>query len=256
MNPKAITAVSTANPGNVTRHDAGTKLCLFLLLSLCVLWQCVVQAADPGQPLPVSNAHPLYNTSLPPGVLGQRQLAMGMQMPYFQPVAFSGPSGTAFSLPENGSHGTGETNLMAGLMVGAVYRFRITGIPNAIGAEVYPTVELIGRTFAPPGLETKYPIPINLSETDLQEALDGNLVTRVIYLEDPQSATPLALKRTDSRPIDIPIDQDAMATADSLGRPIAIVRIGSKSPPNNPALEPQFYFGYPPWAPIFQPEAP
>jgi len=62
----------------------------------------------------------------------------------------------------------------------------------------------------------------------------------------------LASKPTDPQTVDIPIDQDALATADSLGRPIAILRIGSMTPPSTPALEHQFYFGYPAWAPIYR----
>ena len=230
-------------------------VCYFAFVSLVILAGGLARSAEPGQGLDMSGRHPLYHTSLPPGAIWQSPAAVTMHQGSFQPVAFSGPGGTMFSLPQGGSYAEGDPELMAGLMVGAVYRFRITGIPRAIGAELYPTVELIGRMYPPPGLETLFPIPINLSETDLQEALDGNLVTRVIYLEDPQTATPMAQKRTDSRPIDIPLDQDALATADSLGRPIAIVRVGSKSPPDNPALQSQFYFGFPAWAPIYKSEA-
>ncbi|QEG01301.1 hypothetical protein Mal15_53770 [Stieleria maiorica] len=232
-------------------HRAGAKVCMFAFLLLIILYSSVAAAAEP---LPTGGRHPLYHKALPPGAIWQSPAAVTMHQGAFQPVAFSGPEGTEFSLPLAGSHAESEPNLMAGLLVGAVYRFRITGISGAIGAELYPTVELIGRTYPPPGLETLYPIPINLSQSDLEEALDGNLVTRVIYLEDPQTAIPLAQQRTESRPIDIPLDQDALATADSLGRPIAIVRVGSKSPPRNPALEPQFYFGFPAWAPIYKPD--
>jgi hypothetical protein len=214
----------------------------------------VATAVQPGEPLPVRQGHPLHHRALPPGGIWKSPHATTAQQPYFQPVRFSGPEGSEFALPEAGQVANSEPKLMAGLMVGAIYRFRVTGIPGAPGAEVYPTVELLGRTFPPPGLATRYPIPINISETDLQSALEGNLVTRVIYLEDPQSATPLARDIDDSRPIDVMAEQDAMAVADSLGRPIAIVRIGSMSPPNNAALEPQFYFGFPAWAPIFQPK--
>ena len=251
--PKPIaTAITMAKLSDKTLASVG----VFVLLCLFVLTACNASAQQPGQPLDLSGRHPLYNKTLPPGGIWQSPTAVTMHQGTFQPVAFFGPQGTKFSLPQNGSHGEGQPQLMAGLMVGAVYRFRITEIPRAIGAELYPTVELIGRTYPPPGLETQFPIPINLSESDLQEALDGNLVTRVIYLEDPQTATPIAQERTDSRPIDIPMNQDALATADSFGRPIAIVRLGSKSPPKNPTLDAQFNFGYPAWAPIYQPETP
>ncbi len=241
---------STATFASMAAPTQHILLCVFLMATMCLL----ASIAHAVEPLDMSGRHPLYHKSLPPGAIWQSPHAVTMQQAAFQPVAFSGPEGVRFALPENGTFNEGESQLMAGLMVGAVYRFRVTGIPDSVGAELYPTIELIGRTYPPPGLETKYPIPINMSKTDLEQALSGNLVTRVIYLEDPQSAMPLAMKRTESRPVDIPIDQDALATADSLGRPIAILRIGSKAPPRNPVLEPTFYFGFPAWAPIFQPE--
>ena len=36
-----------------------------------------------------------------------------------------------------------------GLLIGAVYRLRVTNIPRAEGMEVFPTIEVIDRTFAP-----------------------------------------------------------------------------------------------------------
>lgn len=227
--------------------------------ALVVIGTSGVNAAEPAdflasEHLDGANRHPLYNRTLPPGAIWSSPAATSMQHGSFQPVAFSGPEGTTFSLPNQGAFAESEPRLMAGLMVGAVYRFRITNIPLSAGAELYPTVELIGRTYPPAGLETLYPIPINVSESDLRDALEGRLVTRVIYLEDPQTATPLAQKRTESRPTELMLSQDPLAVADSKGRPIAVVRIGSVAPPRAPELIPAFYFGNPPWAPIFQPE--
>jgi hypothetical protein len=173
---------------------------------------------------------------------------------YFQPVAFAGPDGVRFALPQSGSFVEPAQTLQAGLLIGVVYRFQITGIPAAEGAELYPTIELIDRTYPPPGLATRYPIQISLDEDDLDSALAGQLVTRVVYLEDPQTATPMVQTPQTTRPLEISEHQDALEVADRLGRPVAIVRIGSMSPPRAPALLPQFFFGYPTWAPIYQPE--
>ena len=119
-------------------------------------------------------------------------------------------------------------------------------------SELYPTVEIIDRTYPPEGLATSYPIPINLDQEDLEAAMQGRLVTRVVYLEDPQTALPLAQKSTDTTVMDVSESEDALHVADRFGRPVAIVRIGSVAPPRAETLKPQFYFGYPSWAPIFQ----
>jgi hypothetical protein len=173
---------------------------------------------------------------------------------YYQPVAFAGPIGVRFALPQSGAFVEPAESLHAGLMVGAVYRFQITSIPGAEGAELYPTIEIIDRTYPPPGLATRYPIQVTLDQDDFDSALDGRLVTRVIFLEDPQTASALAQTPLTSRPLEIAEYQDALETADRFGRPVAIVRIGSVAPPRAPALMPRFFFGYPVWAPIHQPE--
>lgn len=209
-------------------------------------------AQEPSQYLSSSGRHPLLSADMPPGAVGgARALGRGPVRGYFQPVAFSGPGETEFSLAQGGAFQPSQPSLMAGLLVGQVYRFKITGIPRAEGAELFPTVELIDRTYPPPGLATSYPIPINLDLEDLQAALEGKLVTRVVYLEDPQTALAVAETPSTSRAMDIAPDQDALQVADRFGRPVAIVRIGSLTPPRAPALRPRFFFGYPTWAPIF-----
>ncbi len=148
----------------------------------------------------------------------------------------------------------GDQPLCAGLLIGAVYRFRITSIPDHDGEELYPTIEVIDRTYPPESLAARFPIIVNLDMVDIEEALAGRLVTRVIYLEDPMNAVPLPETPKTSRVMDIPGSQDPVDVADQLGKPVAIVRIGSVAPPQSDALMPQFFLGYPPWVPaVMQP---
>src|SRR5690606_24222033 len=102
----------------------------------------------------------------------------------------------------------------------------------------------------------RYPIPINLELDDLLAALSGQLVTRVIYLEDATSALPVATTPESPQALDVAAYQDPLHIADTLGRPVAIVRIGSPTPPSHEALMPQFFFGFPPWVaiPVFDTE--
>lgn len=214
-------------------------------------------AADPTDYLPGGDPHRLFRGDYPPGVVGQARLAgRGPVAGYYQPVAVSGPEGVRFALPQNGTFASGEATLRAGMLVGAIYRFQITAIPGVPGAELYPTIEVIDRTYPPPGLANRYPITINLDEEDLEAALSGQMVTRVIFLEDPETAMPVPATPTTSTPIQIAEYQDALEVADRFGRPVAIVRIGSLTPPRTPELLPQFYFGYPVWLPVDPPQPP
>lgn len=217
----------------------------------------IVQAADPRDILGPPGGHPLLTGDMPAGVIAATQQRMGYRQPpapYYQPVQFHGPEGTQFSLAQYGSFNEGEPGLMAGLMIGHVYRFRVTGIPFHAGAELYPTIEMVDRTYPPPGLATTYPIPIHLDQDDILAALEGRLVTRVIFLEDPQTATPLLEGPNGPKAIDVPDYQDPLEIADLHGRTVAILRIGSLAPPRAEILQAQFFFGHPSWAPIFKPQ--
>ena len=227
---------------------------LVALLSTLLIGSLASQVIAQGaRPLPMQQGHRLYNPSMPPGNIYYPPGPVNHTPEYFQPVAFSGPDKVQFSMPTGDGFQESQPELMVGLNVGRVYRFRVTNIPFHPGAELYPTVELLGRTFPPAGAELRHPIPLNLSETDLANALGGLMVTRVVYLEDPQSAFPLAVERKDATPIDVPTGQDLLATADTYGRPIAVIRIGSLAPPTSPVLMGQFYFGYPNWIPLQAP---
>ena len=226
-----------------------------LELACCIMALCMmfsdVHAADPSDYLSSTGRHRLLTGDMPPGYVGQARLAgRGFINGYYQPVAVTGPKGTRFALTRNGRYEEGTELLQAGFLVGSVYRFQITRIPQMEGAELYPTLEVIDRTYPPAGLATRYPIVINLDQEDLDSALEGKLVTRVIYLEDPQTASPLPQTPITNNPVEVAEYQDALEVADRLGRPVAIVRIGSVAPPRSPALMPRFFFGFPAWAPI------
>ena len=231
----------------LSKHVAGVLVIATLLPG--------VHAADPADYFGNQKGHRILSSDLPPGVLGQARLAgRGCVTGYYQPIAFMGPEGVRFALPQGGSFVDPSEMLSAGVLVGSVYRFQVTRIPGAEGAELYPTIEVIDRTYPPPGLATRYPILIQLDQEDFDAAMAGQLVTRVVYLEDPDTAIPVEQTPVTNRPVEAAEYQDALEVADRMGRPVAIVRIGSAAPPRSPALLPQFFFGNPIWAPIYQPE--
>ena len=136
--------------------------------------------------------HYLHQGVMPPGAIGSQQLQRGGPLPgYFQPVQIKGPSGSLISLAAGGQfEETLEPSVQAGMLIGAVYRLRVVQIPLNPGLEVYPTLELVNRLYPPRGQERRFAVPIELTQQDLELALQGKFVTRVIYLEDPDNATP------------------------------------------------------------------
>ena len=165
---------------------------------------------------------------------------------YFQPVLIQTPEGTSLAGVIAGQFSQRLPHpFQGGLLIGCDYRLRITGIPLHPGRELFPTIILLARTYPPPGRELDFPIIVNLTLEDLELALEGRCITRVIYLEDPKTALPVQTSSDMQISHDVR-SGDPVAVAATQGLPVAIVRIGGRVPPNG-LLTPEFCFGSPPW---------
>jgi hypothetical protein len=192
--------------------------------------------------------HYQNRASMPPGAIGGWRLRQGGPLPgYFQPVELRAPEGAQVALAAEGRFldPQGDT-ANAGLLVGAVYRVRVTGIPLHEGEEVYPTIEVIDRTYPPLGHEVQFPIVIDIVKDDLELALAGKFVTRVIYLEDPERALPVRELERETSWFEALPGEDPLHVADTLGRPVAILRLGGRVPDDTALPGMQFLYGSPP----------
>ncbi|MDG2129361.1 MAG: hypothetical protein P8K08_15285 [Fuerstiella sp.] len=135
--------------------------------------------------------------------------------------------------------GPATTPALVAVNVGHVYRLHVGKMPGFPGVEIYPSVELLDRLHPPQGRENEYPIPITISAEDVRTALSGQLVTRVIYLEQPQIAQELDPLHREIPQSVLPSD-NSLQEADRLGRPMAIIRIGGRRPSAGASLS---FFG-------------
>ncbi|MEN6405908.1 MAG: hypothetical protein ABFC77_05495 [Thermoguttaceae bacterium] len=218
-------------------------------MAMVAVWWLGAAATLLAQSPPV---HYLHHGVMPPGAIGSRQLQRGGPLPgFFQPVEIKVPDGALISLAADCRFESPQSGpKKAGLLIGAVYRLRITNIRLAEGQEVFPTIEVIDRLYAPIGQETRFAIPVDITEEDLKLAMSGRFVTRVIYLEDPQRALPARENPPAQTWFEAAPGQDPLAVADGLGRPVAILRLGARLPEPAETLEPSFYFGSPPFVAI------
>jgi hypothetical protein len=72
-------------------------------------------------------------------------------------------------------------------------------------------------------------VPLQFTEEEIAAAMDGRLVTKVIFLEQPNLAPPAAQTFPIPTP-DYPASVNILAEADMVGRPMAILRLGSRVP--------------------------
>ncbi|MCR9117471.1 MAG: hypothetical protein NXI22_11050 [bacterium] len=199
--------------------------------------------------------HFQYDSRVPGGFIGQHQLTRGGPLQgYFQPVEIQAPVGTRIGLTHQQRYlDPLPQPARAGMLIGQVYRFKVTNIPGKPGFEVYPTIEVINRLFPPAGQEANFPVPIQLTQQELEFAIEGRMVTRVIYLENPDEAHPVKETPRTQRYFEIGAKDDPLHVADRLGRPMAILRMGSRIPTG---AEHGFAQGAPPMIPLPQPTKP
>lgn len=181
---------------------------------------------------PDGGVYHLLDQTVPPGVAGNWSFLLGKATPgYFQPVRFVLPSQGHVAV--FGPFGKDSTSLVTpaqiGLAVGHTYRLKISHMPEFPGVELYPSVELIDRLHPPEGLQHEFPIPVQFTADEIALALEGRLVTRIVYLEQPQLAMPQPqLEGTPVRTI--PSSRNLVAEADRAGRPMLIIRLGGRLP--------------------------
>ncbi len=162
-----------------------------------------------------------------------------------QPVRVELPGGglvTFFSGSAN--IGASPAPAQVSLIVGPVYRIQISDMPDFPGAELYPTIELVDRLHPPDGRAHEFPIPIAITAEEIEIALQDRLVTKVIYLEQPEHASPQ--EPGEPRHItELPACTNLLQAAGQRGRPMAILRLGGRVPDKR-SVEPGFFGDYAP----------
>ncbi|MCS6866760.1 MAG: hypothetical protein RMJ56_09040 [Gemmataceae bacterium] len=124
-----------------------------------------------------------------------------------------------------------EAPVVLGLRPGYVYRFELSNLPFRPGQSLFPEIEVRGTLVPRPGMKyMDYPIPIALSEADIERVLKGVVITKVVYLEDPEKALPTEVGRDAVIEMPDTTESDAIQQALANGRLMAIIRVGNLKP--------------------------
>jgi hypothetical protein len=127
---------------------------------------------------------------VPPGVLSHFHSIA-------EPCLYDSPQPVRVTLPGEGrvaflgvEEEAQPAPAQATLLVGHVYRIRISDLPGMPGVELYPTIELVHRLHPPAELADEFPVPIDITADEIASVLEDRMVTKVIYLERPDLAAP------------------------------------------------------------------
>lgn len=180
----------------------------------------------------IEGSYQPMHQNMPPGAAGYWAGALGKGRPnYSQPIRITLPSQgkvTVYPGGDSAPH-TLTAPALVGVGVGHFYRFRISDMPEFPGVDVYPSVEILDQLHPPVGQANAFPIPIEIHRDELEMVLEGRMVTKVIYLEQPNMASPRA--HTGRVPVStLEAQRNLLAAADQIGRPMVILRIGGRQP--------------------------
>jgi len=171
----------------------------------------------------------------PPGAPGMPRGAcppLGPAAPLLG-VRVLAPAGvTVAFVPESPAARTYPVPVTAGFRPGYRATIRLTNLPGRDPAEsIYPVLEVHGSIVPRPGLRyLDYPAPLAVTRGDLDRVFAGAQVTKIVYLEDPTKAIPVAT--TPDLPLELTevTERDALAAARDNGRLVLIVRLGDRKP--------------------------
>jgi hypothetical protein len=144
-----------------------------------------------------------------------------------QPVEIRGPAGTLIAIETaQGWSPLREGPLRIGLVVGQPYRLRIGGIAGREGDELFPSLRILAKLATPAGMDWRFPAEVVIDRDDLDAALAGSLVRRVVYVAcEPEEPELVPDGWFDVKPGD-----DAFEVARTLGDPVAEIVIGNRLP--------------------------
>lgn len=146
----------------------------------------------------VNGEHPGHNPmAYPPGVVaaagapmggpvmpqgaGRTQIVFsdpaGMKVSWFAPGKDGAPGFTAQGLDTPGKYN---------FLQGAIYRLKLSNVPNRPDMNLYPTLEVLPGTPKAAAFLAHSTVPVSFTEEDFQQIAAGHFVVKVIYLPDAQ----------------------------------------------------------------------
>jgi uncharacterized repeat protein (TIGR01451 family) len=178
-------------------------------------------------------------------ILGLLALAAAAQQPAAMPplpacgraallfLRFVGPPGMKVTYhPGTRMARTFDAPAIAGVRAGYLIRAQLDHIGGHPDLVLYPSIEVRGALWLGAKLNpADYPAAVVLTETDIESIRAGALVTKAIYLENPERAAPVATLPERPMELNVPPDADLLGECRRLGRPVAVVRFGGRTVP-------------------------
>jgi len=159
---------------------------------------------------------------------------MPMEMPTppspFTFVKVIGPEGSKTTwYPQTSLAAATRVGTSVGLRPGYSYRFELANVGLRGKDIIWPTIEVRGSLIPKPNLNPfDHPVPIFLTEEDVERILEGRFLSKVYYLEDPDKAVNGPQELGIPLESTVPTEVEAIKNARANGRLMIIVRAGER----------------------------
>ena len=171
-----------------------------------------------------------------------RRTEVSFTSPYGMKVSWYAPSADGRGgFTTNHIDAPGRYNFVQG----AVYRLKLSDIPNRAGVELYPTLEVVPSNLKTDAFLAHSAVPVSFTNEDLDQVAAGNYLVKVIYLPDPQFqdlavAGPEEIVSSRLEP-----GVDPVAEAQRRGSILLVVRVGNidLELANSPAMDAPGQYG-------------
>jgi hypothetical protein len=161
-------------------------------------------------------------------------------------VRFVGPSGMKvywFGRTADGRPGFNSTPLEApgryNFAQGAIYRLKLSDLPNRPGVDLYPTLEVVPSTYKTDAFLAHSAVPIAFTDEDFDAVASGNYLVKVVYLPHREYADVAITGPDEIVSTRLAPGEDPIAEACRRGSILLIIRLGNidLEAPNTPAMD-------------------
>jgi uncharacterized repeat protein (TIGR01451 family) len=144
-------------------------------------------------------------------------------------VRLAGPPGMKVTVYRGSGQGqTLTAPCVIGFRPGYRYRLQLGNLEGRRGWTVYPALDVVGSLRMPSVQAAGHPATLFFTDDDFASVAAGAVVSKVVVLERPETALPVASAA--DRPIEqtLPPNRDLLVQAQERGRPVLLLHLGGR----------------------------
>lgn len=149
-------------------------------------------------------------------------------LPQLLYVRLTGPEGLRVTVYRGGQGQTLVTPCVIGVRPGYAYRLQLSGLPGRPNLAVYPSFDVLGSLRVPTATAAEHPATLNFTETDFDNVVAGAVVTKLVILERPENAFPVATTANEPLEEALPPNRNLLVLAQDRGRPVLMLHMGER----------------------------